>query len=249
MGESNPVSDAPAPALKEVLCAMIFAAKEPLTVSGMQSILGEVKNAGNGASDFSRAKENEIRVALDELEKEIAAQTFGLQLVEFADGYRFQTDPGCGPWLKALLQVGRQSRLSRPALETLAIIAYRQPVVRSEIEGVRGVNVDHIIRTLLEAQLIRIAGRSDLPGRPLMYSTTPLFLEHFGLKGTNELPGMEALSRAEADRIKAEEGKRRAEQVLQSPDSEGAAADGPPGDEERNRDDDEDDYDGDDDDV
>lgn len=214
MADDDKQQEAASPDLKKVLGAMIFASKDPITVREIRKVLGEVGKV-NGDSDFSKLKDKEIKGFLDDLESQFEGLGVGLHLVEFADGYRIQTDPDAGPWLKSLLKIGRQSRLSRPALETLAIIAYRQPVVRSEIEGVRGVNVDHILRTLMEAQLIKLVGRSDLPGRPLMYGTTHYFLEHFGLKDVKELPGIEALSRAEADRIKAEEDKSRAEMAAE----------------------------------
>ncbi|MDA0321271.1 MAG: SMC-Scp complex subunit ScpB [Verrucomicrobia bacterium] len=225
MPEKKEAQDSEATDLKTVLGAMIFASRDPLTIRSIAKVLAEVGKS-NGGTDFSVLKEKDIRQALDGLEKQFEKLGLGLHLIEFSDGYRIQTDPNCGPWLKSLLQIGRQSRLSRPALETLAIIAYRQPVVRSEIEGVRGVNVDHILRTLMEGQLIKLVGRSDLPGRPLMYGTTQYFLEHFGLKEVKELPGIDALSRAEADRITAKEEQERAEKVLAESAGDEAAAPG-----------------------
>jgi segregation and condensation protein B len=101
-----------------------------------------------------------------------------------------------------MLDVGKPTKLSRPALETLAIIAYRQPISRAEMEGVRGVTVDHVLRMLMEMQLIKIVGRSELPGRPMLYGTTQLFLEHFGLKDIKQLPGIEELARMEVQKRK-----------------------------------------------
>lgn len=209
--ESETVMPAESPvALKAVISAMVFAAKEPLGIRDMRKIIREVADENEG-SLFGDVKDKQIKNALAELEQDLEKSQLGLRLIEFADGFAFQTDAECGPWLRKLLKIEPRRRLSKPALETLAIIAYRQPVVRSEIEGVRGVSVDHIIRTLLELQLIRITGRSELPGRPLMYGTTQHFLDHFGLKGIGELPGIEQLSRAEADRIRAEEDSRKSE--------------------------------------
>ena len=125
-----------------------------------------------------------------------------MHVIEVANGFRFENDSSCGPWLRHLLERGRPTRLSRPALETLAIIAYRQPVMRSEIEAVRGVAVDQIIRNLLEMQLIKIVGRSELPGRPWQFGTTQKFLEHFGLKNLMDLPGVEELRRMEDDQLR-----------------------------------------------
>ncbi|MCX7008250.1 MAG: SMC-Scp complex subunit ScpB, partial [Kiritimatiellaeota bacterium] len=104
-----------------------------------------------------------------------------------------------------MLEKGRTAHLSRPALETLAIIAYRQPCTRSEIEAVRGVAVDSLIHNLLELQLIKVVGRSELPGKPWQYGTTQAFLEHFGLRAIDDLPGVEELRRMEAEQIKRRE--------------------------------------------
>jgi segregation and condensation protein B len=189
--------------LKSVLGSIIFAARQPLTLGSIRKILQETAQAyGEEASAFGSVKEAEIRKTLQDLQGECSLQKVGFQLVESADGFRFQSDPLGGPWVRHMLDVGKPTRLSRPGLETLAIIAYRQPVSRSEIEGVRGVAVDHVIRMLMEMQLIKIVGRSELPGRPMLYGTTALFLEHFGLKELKELPGIEEMARMEALRQK-----------------------------------------------
>ncbi|MGI5869876.1 MAG: SMC-Scp complex subunit ScpB [Kiritimatiellia bacterium] len=111
----------------------------------------------------------------------------GFELVEVSGGYRFQTASDCGKWVRKMLNKGKPTSLSRPAIETLAIIAYRQPVARSEIESIRGVSASHVIKALMEMQLVRIIGRSDLPGRPFLFGTTPAFLDHFGLKSLKDL--------------------------------------------------------------
>jgi len=151
------------------------------------------KEKGGIASSFDGVKDKHVKEALEELRKDLEKQKTGFFLSEVAGGYRFQSDRNCGLWLKHLLEIGRPNRLSMPALETLAIIAYRQPTTRAEIEGVRGVNVDHIMKSLLEYRLIKIAGRSDLPGRPFLYGTTQLFLEHFGLKDLKDLHEIEPM--------------------------------------------------------
>lgn len=129
----------------------------------------------------------EIRKAVAEAKERIAKAGLGFELVEINGGFRFQTSSDCGPWVRQMLGKGRATVLSRPSIETLAIIAYRQPVSRSEIESVRGVNAGHVIKALMEMQLVRIVGRSDLPGRPFLFGTTPAFLEHFGLKSLDDL--------------------------------------------------------------
>ncbi|MFC1462553.1 SMC-Scp complex subunit ScpB [Verrucomicrobiota bacterium] len=206
--------------LKQVLGAMIFGANCPLSVKEMRKCLKEVaEDGGAEARAFAKTTEGDIRQALSELDGDLRAKRHGFYLVEVAGGFRFQTDSSCGQWLKHLLNIGRPNRLSRPALETLAIVAYRQPVTRSEIETVRGVAADHVVRSLLEMQLIRIVGRSELPGRPFLYGTTHLFLDHFGLKDLDELRQMEPMLLAE--REEARNAQRRAEQATSSQDEEG----------------------------
>jgi segregation and condensation protein B len=184
--------------LKQVLGAIVFAAKQPMTAAQIRKVLSEVASTSEAfpvAAGFSKLKESQIRAALEELRAEWETRTDGFHLAESPAGFRFESDAECGPWVRHLLDIGKPQRLSRPALETLAIIAYRQPVTRAEIEGVRGVAVDHILRLLMELQLVKIAGRSELPGKPLLYGTTSAFLEHFGLKEIKDLPGIQELAR------------------------------------------------------
>jgi segregation and condensation protein B len=141
------------------------------------------------------------------LGKDLASARLGFSIAEVANGYRLVNDASCGPWLRRLLEKGKPSRLSPPALETLAIIAYRQPCTRAEIEAVRGVEVDQMVRNLLELQLIRLVGRSELPGRPWLIGTTQKFLEHFGLNSLDDLPGVEELRRMETAQIKKKAGQ------------------------------------------
>ena len=179
------------PTLKEILGAMVFAVNRPLGVREMRKCLVETAEMASGqARAFAEVKDSDVEAALAELAADLEKARVGFALSEVAGGMRFQSSMACGVWLKQLLDRGRPSRLSQPALETLAIIAYRQPVVRSEIEAVRGVSVDHVIRALLELQLVRIVGRSELPGRPFLYATTQLFLDHFGLKDLESLQDM-----------------------------------------------------------
>ncbi len=194
--------------LKRIVGAMLFAAKKPLTLAEIRRVLQQV--AEQFPEDGRQpARDAAIRKAVASLQETLEGSGLGVTLGIApgpgldGGGYRLQTDPACGPWLRCLLDLGKPTRLSRPALETLAIIAYRQPVSRAEIEGVRGVGVDAMLRTLLEMQLIKISGRSELPGRPLLYGTTQLFLEHFGLKNVRDLPGIEQLCRREAERAQA----------------------------------------------
>ncbi|MFO7535995.1 MAG: SMC-Scp complex subunit ScpB [Kiritimatiellia bacterium] len=194
-------SEAAIPGLKQILGALIFGAKKPLTARELRKNIEEVaENLGGLFAPYASLKDKDVREALEALAADTARSSIGFTLVEGPDGFLFQSEAACGPWLRHLLDMGRGQRLSRPALETLAIIAYKQPIIRADIEIVRGVSVDHILKTLMEAQLVRIMGRSDLPGRPLLYGTTHLFLEHFGLKDVTELPKLDELSRLETVR-------------------------------------------------
>ena len=188
------------PDLKQIIGAMLFVRKEPLTVEEIRRVLtATAERRGGITSDFAKANEALIREAVDELSRDLVERKAGFHVTEVAGGWRLENDANCGPWLRTLLQKGRGTRLSLPALETLAIIAYRQPCVRSEIEAVRGVAVDQILRNLMEMQLVRVIGRSELPGRPWMYGTTQKFMEHFGLKSLDDLPGTDELRRMEAE--------------------------------------------------
>lgn len=192
--------------LKQVLGAVIFAARQPLTAGAIRKVLQETAEINREeAGVYGTIKEAEIKATLAQLKAECESLNLGVHLVESAEGFRFQSDPAGGVWVRHMLNVGRPTRLSRPALETLAIIAYRQPISRAELEGVRGVAVDHVIRMLMEMQLIKIVGRSELPGRPMLYGTTALFLDHFGLKDVKELPGINELARMDAMRKKQEQ--------------------------------------------
>jgi segregation and condensation protein B len=126
---------------------------------------------------------------------EYIQQSRAFQLVEKAEGWQLATDPGLAKWVRQLFPAPKPARLSSPALETLAIIAYRQPITRADVEAVRGVNIDGVLQTLMERGLVKIAGRAEIPGRPLLYETTQFFLDHFGLRNLDELPNAEELRR------------------------------------------------------
>lgn len=194
------------PELRQIIGALLFGSRHPLGVKEIRRVLKQTAEGATGSvADFAEASKADIDGAIEELQKILAEARVGFSVVEVANGYRLANDSSSGRWLRSLLDKGRPSRLSQPALETLAIIAYRQPCVRSEIEGIRGVAVDQMVRTLLEMQLVRLAGRSELPGRPWLLGTTHKFLEHFGLKSLDELPGIEELKRMESQRLRKEE--------------------------------------------
>jgi segregation and condensation protein B len=159
----------------------------------MKSCLDEVaKEVGGETKPFAGLKDAEISACLESLGQSLRDQGGGFELAEVHGGYRMHSDHRCGHWLKHLLN-HKPSRLSRPGLETLAIVAYRQPLTRGEIERIRGVAVDHVVRLLMEMQLVRIVGRSELPGRPFLYGTTQAFLDHFGLKSLDDLSEVDIL--------------------------------------------------------
>ncbi len=162
-------------ALKGILEALLFVSADPIPISRFVALLGA-------------ATKQEIEQALICLSHDYEQEGRGVQLVEVAGGYRIMTKAEFAPWLKRLEKVKAPSKLSRSALESLAIIAYKQPIVRTEVEQIRGVETSGVIRTLLERKLVRIVGRKEEPGRPIMYGTTKFFLEHFGLRDLSQLP-------------------------------------------------------------
>ncbi len=188
------------PELKEIIGALLFAAKKPVTAKEIRkALIGAGENYGGPYEQFAALKEKEILEAVTDLKEELSRSATGLHVAEVAHGFRLQNNMACGPWVRTMLEKERSTKLSKPALETLAIIAYRQPIMRSEIESVRGVAVDSILRNLVELQLVKVVGRSELPGRPWIFGTTQRFLEHFGLKCLEDMPGMDELKRREQD--------------------------------------------------
>jgi segregation and condensation protein B len=159
----------------DVLEALLFASDTPLETERIREVL-DLENA-----DAARALVGELSARLD-------TEARALQIVEVAGGYRLVTRAELAPWLVRLARARTRVRLSRPALETLAIVAYKQPVSRPEVEAVRGVNADAVLENLLERRLVRIAGRKDAPGRPFLYETTREFLVAFGLRDLGDLP-------------------------------------------------------------
>lgn len=169
---------------KSVLESFLFLSGEPITLSAIKDVI--------------ELPESEIKRLLDELIIEYSELNKGLLIVEIANGYQMVTNPEYEEWVKKFRSTHISSRLSMPALETLAIIAYKQPIIRAEIEQIRGVNSDSAIRTLLEKRLVKIMGRKEAPGRPFLYGTTREFLQYFGLKDLTELPTFKDLVREEA---------------------------------------------------
>ena len=164
--------------LNKIIEALLFVSEKPLTVKQIQEVCQDV-NAG------------QIKKSVGQLKESYNTPERGIQIAEVAGGYQFCSHPDCEPYLSKLYKTKKVFRLSAPALETLAIIAYKQPVTKAEMEFIRGVNVDGVVKNLEDRELIRISGRKEVPGRPILYGTSEKFLHYFGLKSLEDLPSLE----------------------------------------------------------
>jgi len=160
--------------VKSIIESLLFVAGEPVTLDTLRKIV-EVD------------KYNTDRILRD-LINDYSINNSGLLILEVAGGFQMVTNPASSPWIKKLLSTSMPKRLTQSSLETIAIIAYRQPIIKAEIEAIRGVNSDGVVKTLLDRRLVKILGRKEAPGRPLMYGTTQEFMQYFGLKDLAELP-------------------------------------------------------------
>lgn len=160
--------------LKAIVESLLFVSDEPLSLERLRAVLPEADN-------------HKLRAVLSELAEDYERRGGGFHLVEIANGYQLRSRPEYAEWIQQLVQRS-PSRISPAALETLAVIAYKQPIIRSDIEQLRGVDCGGVLRLLLDRRLIRILGRKEIPGRPLIYATSRLFLEMFGLKSLKDLP-------------------------------------------------------------
>ena len=180
--------------LSRVVEALLFSAQKPLSI---RELATAIKGAGAedelSPNEFARATEAEIAAALEQLKIEYVQEQHAFAMTEKAEGWQLVTDPAFVRWVRQLFPAPKPARLTAPALETLAIIAYRQPIIRADVEAVRGVSIDGVLQTLMERGLVKIAGRAEVPGRPLLYETTQFFLDHFGLRALDELPNVEEL--------------------------------------------------------
>ena len=183
--------------LKSVIEALVFASPKPIST---KEIVSALRGAGEGTEDetvrgFAKMKEDDVRTVLEEIQLDLEQTGRAFTLVEQVRGWSLMSKPEFAAWVRQLYPEAKPTRLSGPQLETLAIIAYRQPVTRADIEAVRGVAVDGVMQVLLDRSLVKIAGRAEVPGRPLLYETTEYFLQHFGLKSVDELPNAGELKR------------------------------------------------------
>lgn len=186
--------DATIMTLPRVIEAILFSAQKPLSAKEIAEIIKRAGEADDFSSNqFANVKEAEVAAGLEQLKAEYIEQQRAFELVEKAQGWQLASDPAYAQWVRQLFPGPKPARLTAPALETLAIIAYRQPITRADVEAVRGVNIDGVLQTLMERGLVKIGGRAEIPGRPLLYETTQFFLDHFGLRSLDELPNVEEL--------------------------------------------------------
>lgn len=205
---------------KSVIESLLFMAGEPLSLDSLKSIL-----------EIDR---NEVERLVRELVNDYTLNNTGLLVAEVAGGVQMVTNPACAPWVKKLLATAVPAKLSQPSLETLAIIAYKQPIIKAEIEAIRGVNSDGVVKTLLDRKLVKILGRKEVPGRPLMYGTTKEFLQYFGLKDLAELPTLKEFQ--EFDTLEAPEqvpAETEYQEYSEEASAEESQAPGPESDESR----------------
>ncbi len=171
--------------LKSAIEALLFIGGGTLSVERLKGI-------------FEDASKEQIEAQLQTLKEEYTARGAGVMLAEVANGWQLATCPEQASWVRKFKTVKVTTRLSRPALETLAIIAYKQPVTRPEIEAIRGVNIGGIVRNLMERRLVKIVGKKDIAGRPMLYGTSVEFLQYFGLKDLSSLPTLKEFQELEA---------------------------------------------------
>ncbi|WP_051945931.1 SMC-Scp complex subunit ScpB [Verrucomicrobium sp. BvORR106] len=213
--------------LTRIVEALLFATQEPLSVVEMGRAIRETAREAKEVAQDSNVEPDEQKVAMeaitDDQVREALAQLVAhyeqdgrsFTIIERTAGWRLCARGEFGEWCRALYPGKKPARLSAPALETLAIIAYRQPITKSAIEAVRGVSVDAMVQQLLDRNLLKVDGRADLPGRPLLFSTTDLFLDHFGIRHLDDLPNA-----AELRRVKLP----TPEETVESPSPEQAEA-------------------------
>jgi segregation and condensation protein B len=164
--------------LRAIVEALVFAAEEPLTLVDLQDL-------------FPDAESRDLQAALDDVAKACEASERGLQVIRVAGGYRMTTRADLGEWVRALFRSRHRRRLSPAALETLAIVAYRQPITTPEIQAIRGTDPVGVLQNLLDKKLLRVVGRKKVVGKPILYGTTQEFLSHFGLDSLSDLPTLE----------------------------------------------------------
>jgi segregation and condensation protein B len=190
--------------LKSAIEAILFVAGSPLSVDRLTGL-------------FEEEARERIETQLAALTRDFDDRGSGLMLAEVAGGYQLATRPENAGWIRKFKSVKVSTKLSRPALETLAIVAYKQPITRTEVEAIRGVNIGGIMRNLMERRLVKIVGKKDVPGKPMLYGTTPEFLQYFGLRDLSALPTLREFQELEAG-----------EEVMEEVPAGGGEDDAPP---------------------
>lgn len=176
---------------KRIIEAILFVSDKPVSIATLKDVLKDIDPT-------------EIRTSIEELNSEYDSSQRSFSIKEIAGGFQMLTDPIYSTWISSLYKKP-SDRMTGPALETLAIIAYKQPLTRSDIEAIRGVNVDGVLHTLEERSLIKTKGRVDGPGRPILYGTTSEFLQHFGLKSLEDLPKLKEFQESDLDFVKEQQ--------------------------------------------
>ena len=186
--EPAPPAPVDAAALAPILEALLFASPEPLGTAAMKKAFGE---------EFPR---DVLAEALEILKEQTNAENRGILLTEVAGGWQFLTREDCFPYVRRIARTQREEKLTPASIETLAVVAYKQPVTRAEVDAIRGVASGPLVRSLMDRGLVRVTGRAELPGAPFQYGTTRQFLKHFGLKSSRDLPGPEELGKLLGER-------------------------------------------------
>jgi segregation and condensation protein B len=186
--------------LKSAIEAVLLISGNPLSVDRLKAL-------------FEEATQEQIEAQLAQLRQDYEERGSGIMLAEVAGGYQLASRPENAGWIRKFRSVKTSTKLSRPALETLAIVAYKQPITRAEVETIRGVNIGGIMRNLMERRLVKIVGKKDVPGKPMLYGTTQDFLQYFGLKDLSSLPTLREFQELEAgeevmEEASAAEGER-----------------------------------------
>jgi len=170
--------------LKSIIEALLFVSEKPISIKIFNSIFN--------------IPENQIIETINELMDDYKSKNSGLLIIKIDDSYQMVTNPECSEWIKIFQNFNTNNKLSEQSLETLAIIAYKQPITKAEIDKIRGVNSEYAIKTLIEKRLIKIVGKKEVPGRPFIYGTTKEFLRLFGISSLNELPGLSEFQKINA---------------------------------------------------
>lgn len=194
------------PALQQIIESIIFVSDQPVKATFLRQVLSQSSHSsdheeGEDDEETGGPSLKEVQAALDGLINKYQDIRYPFEVKQVSGGYQFYTKRAFYPFVKKAVVNKNKRRLTRSALETLSIIAYRQPITKAEVEFIRGVNCDYSIQKLLEKNLASIVGRADAPGRPLLYSTSPFFMEYFGISDMGEMPKLKEFTELEEDQM------------------------------------------------